>query len=760
MACMLASYGAMLYHYKSFRFDNKDSDFVYMIESKILDLRMKLRGPLHSSSKIGILAVDEKAIAQFGRWPFSRRYYAQAFQNLKNLGVRWIGFDAIFAEVEGATGPDFSQVIEELRTSRSPASFEVAKLDKILQESPADSSFTQAIATFANIVMGYLYFEHDSEITLKPVAENSVFPQLGPMKEASEIMIDMPSGRTLASYRELARAKGILANIPPLTGAAHHFGFFSNNADNDAINRWITLVADVGGSLMPSLSLKLAAESLDREIAVVFDEFGINSLVLVKRDNPEDVIEIPTDARGSGRMLINHLGPSHSIPHFSLADAYNNSFSKREKKFLKDAILIFGGTASGTNDIRANPFDSSLDGVENHAAALDNILSQRYLLRSTSIYRTELLIILGIGLLFAPLMIYGQALISGIAVLAFLLGYLCVDKFFWFGQGTWAYLAIPSLEIFSMFGLTTLYKYFTEERERKKVKGTFQHYLSPAVIKQLLDNPKAMQLGGVKRELTVLFSDMRGFTSISESLTPEALCSMMNQYFTPMTSIILRSGGVLDKYIGDAIMAFWGAPIELPQHADIAAKAALDMMRAMDRLKLEFKERGLPPIDIGIGLNTGFMSVGNMGSNERFTYTVMGDAVNLGSRLESLTKEYGVSILISEFTQKQLTPGHFFLRDIDDVRVKGKREPVHIFEVMLPHTFRSEAELRAFIDRFAAGRQAYKRQDWVAAIALFGQCLELRSDDVASRLYIERCQEAELQAMPASWDGVYTFVRK
>ncbi|WP_141734410.1 adenylate/guanylate cyclase domain-containing protein [Oligoflexus tunisiensis] len=763
--CLLViagSYYAMFQHYRSFRFTKTEADLIYRIEAKLLDYRLKMRGPIKGSGHVGILAIDERSIAEFGRWPFSRRYYAQAFENLKNLGVRWIGFDAIFSEPERTAHEDFQPLFQSLGNDQRPANVKktLQRYAAMQSQSPADRSFQQAIADFQRITLGYLYFGHPHEAELNRKPGKSPFPQLQPMVDASQIMADLPQGRVLHDYPELSRAYGLISNTPDITAAGQHFAFFSNDNDSDAINRWVTLVANVDGQLMPSLVLKTAAEYMNREIFAVFDPFGIDTLALVSRDNPEDVLDIPIDIRGAGRMLINPLGPGGSFKHFSLVDAYNNTFSEEEKNALQGSILLLGGTAAGTNDIRPNAFDPAIDGVENHAAAIDNIIQGNFMRRPVSIYKTELLIILVVGLVFAPLMIFSHALMSGIAVLLFVVGYYYVDKHFWFGRGIWTFIAVPCLEIIAMGFITTIYKYMTEELERKKLKGAFQHYLSPEVINQMLEHPEKMQLGGVRRDLTVLFSDVRGFTTISESLSPEKLCELMNEYFTPMTSLILRSGGVLDKYIGDAIMAFWGAPVALPQHADCAAQVALDMLRALDQVRQTFKEKQFPPIDIGIGLNTGPMSVGNMGSTERFTYTVMGDAVNLGSRLEGLTKEYGVQILISEFTQKQLTPGRFFTRDLDHIRVKGKLEPVHVFELVRPENFRSLPDLQNFIETFHAARQAYREKRWEDAIRLFNACLLQRPGDKASALYVERCTQYCEQPPVDNWDGVYTFKHK
>jgi adenylate cyclase len=306
----------------------------------------------------------------------------------------------------------------------------------------------------------------------------------------------------------------------------------------------------------------------------------------------------------------------------------------------------------------------------------------------------------------------------------------------------------------------TLFKYFTEEREKKKVKGAFAHYLSPDVINQVLEDPEALKLGGERKVMTVFFSDMRNFTTISETQTPERLCELMNDYFTPMTGIILRSQGVLDKYIGDAIMAFWGAPIEVPDHADRACIASIQMLYAMDPLREDLIKRGFPPIDIGIGLNSGPMSVGNMGSGERFCYTVMGDAVNLGSRLEGQTKEYGIKIMISESTRKLLTRKDIPVRDLDDLKVKGKTEPVRVYEVLRPDLLKTETGLKDLIGEFEAGRAAYRAQKWKEAREHFTSCLKIRADDGPAHKFLERVAERETIGFVEGWDGVYVAKSK
>jgi adenylate cyclase len=262
-------------------------------------------------------------------------------------------------------------------------------------------------------------------------------------------------------------------------------------------------------------------------------------------------------------------------------------------------------------------------------------------------------------------------------------------------------------------------------------------------------------------DITLYFSDVRGFTTISESLTPEKLVEFMNTYFTPMTAAILKSGGTLDKYIGDAIMAFWGAPIPIDDQADRAAKVAITHLWELDKLQKDLPARGFPKPDIGIGLNTGPASVGNMGSTERLAYTALGDHVNLAARLEGLTKDYGIKILMSEFTRAKLTEGLFFSRDLDDIRVKGKNKPVKVFELMRPDLLKGDQNLiKNLIGEFELGRKAYLARDWVAAEKHFGECIKINPSDGPASLYIERISDYKAEPPVDAWDGVYTFKHK
>lgn len=730
------------------------------LENKLLDLRFVLRGPIKPSNKIGILGLDEKSIQKFGRWPFSRSVYEKAFQNLHNLGVEWIGFDVVWDKPERPLLSDAWTHIEKIRKARGTMSeTDWQQLVRLNQAGLADESIVRTISGNPKIVLGYMYYGGGDKEAISALGKDR-FTTLPHMLDSAIAATILPDGLDLNHYADL-HVGAVVGNTEYITKAAKNFGFFNNDPDADSVVRTVNLVKAADGNLMPSMSLRMAASMLGREIVTVFDRVGVEEIMLVNPDNDKDVLHIPVDPIGGGRILLNHLGPSNTIHTFSLADAYDNSFGPKEKKLLKGMSLMMGPTAMAINDMRANPFEPTFNGVEHHAAAIDNIVSQRFFKRPTDIYRIEMAVVVAIGVVFSVLLAYSSALTSAVGALILSVGYFYIDRQFWFSKGMWVYMGMPYIQISGLFMTVTLYKYFTEEREKKKVKGAFQHYLSPDVMNQVLDNPDKLKLGGERRECTVFFSDVRGFTTISESLSPEKLCELMNDYLSPMTEIILRSGGVLDKYIGDAIMAFWGAPIDRPDQADVAARVILAMMERLEIIRREFPAKGFPPVDIGCGLNTGPMSVGNMGSSERFAYTVMGDSVNLGARLESITKEYGVRSILSESTVARLADKNmYFLRDMDDIVVKGKKDPVKIFELIHPMILPQERLLRDLLGEFQMSRECYRAQDWKNARKHLDACLMIRPGDGPTKMYLERIDEMEKLPHIENWDGVHVFHHK
>jgi adenylate cyclase len=473
-------------------------------------------------------------------------------------------------------------------------------------------------------------------------------------------------------------------------------------------------------------------------------------------DGEKEPINIPLVNNSRGWAYIKHYGPLATFDHIPFVNAYDD---KNLPEKLPE-ILLMGATATGTTDILASPFARDYYAVEHLAAMTENIIRQDFMRRPETAIWYELGALIVSGILFALILRKASAIKSLLFVVTFISVAFVIDRIFLFGKGYWFYLGTLYVQTLGIFVSVLVYKYFTEEREKKKVKGAFQHYLNPGVINQILENPDMLKLGGEKKELSVFFSDVRGFSTISETLSPEGLTQLLNEYFTPMTQIILDSGGMLDKYIGDAIMAVWGAPLPMNDHADRAVASCLRMIDALELLRASWKTRNMPVIDIGCGVNTGEMTVGNMGGDQRFDYTVMGDSVNLASRLEGTTKEYKTRIIISEYTKAAIrNPSLFVLRELDLIVVKGKTEPVKIFDVMhFQQQFRQRAE--EIQGMFAEGLQAYRAQDWNKAEERFHKILTLDEKDGPTIAFLERCKYLREHSPGDNWNGVWVMKTK
>ncbi len=603
-------------------------------------------------------------------------------------------------------------------------------------------------------------------------------------------------------------------NIPTLAANTKYTGYFNAVLDSDGTVRRNMFIARRGNHYSGSLALTsfLVSRGLTVSAAVVSSpndplrkgvpinykrtpEGSATSVVepgfRILNKAGETVMTVPVDP--AGRMLINYAGPRHMFPHISAAEilsdspkatiqyhhrdpktgAMKDSMEVDKREFLKDKILVFGATAIGIFDLRVTPFEENFPGVETHANMLSNLLVEYEravgngeavkdmpgFLRAYPDREKQIMMLTMVGLgvgLCALLSYFGS--VAGLLITIFIMGSIyAIDKYWLFKSGIVVTIILPVGMVFINFVALTFYKYFTEERKKRALKGTFEKYVSPAIVAEVLADPSNIELGGKKMELTVMFSDVRGFTTISEKLDPRALSDLLNSYLTPMTNLVFEHKGTLDKYMGDAIMAFWGAPIHFPDHAKHACRCALVMLEKLKELQAQYRAQGLPEIDIGIGLNTGDMSVGNMGSDTVRSYTVMGDAVNLGSRLEGINKQYGTRIIVSEFTFAAIKDS-FVCREVDWVRVKGKAQPVRIFELVAEK--KAEPQMAQVIDLFKQGFEAYHQKSWPQAIECFSSALKVRPDDEPSTLYLERCQEYQANPPPDDWDGVFTMTTK
>jgi adenylate cyclase len=451
--------------------------------------------------------------------------------------------------------------------------------------------------------------------------------------------------------------------------------------------------------------------------------------------------------------MVNYHGPARTYPYVSFANAALKKFSNGT---FKDKIVLVGASATGIGDLRATPFGGlDFPGTEIHANLIDNILNQQFLVHHAPQVLTDIgfIFLFGIPLGIWLAMVQPRWMVFGFALLLPFAGIV-----YWaFLHGWWLNFIVPAVfTLIPNVSLVALYRVLFEEQEKRRVRGAFQQYVSPEVIRRLLDDPERVKPR--KTEVTVLFSDIRGFTSISESLDAQELADLLQSYLTEMTRIIFQHRGTLDKYIGDAVMAIWGAPFDEPNHAERSCLGAINMLSRLAELQADWRAQGKPALDIGIGINTGVASVGNMGSSLRYGYTAIGDAVNLASRLEGLNREYGTHILISESTQRELHTDKLMLREIDLIRVKGKLKPLTVYEILAPDIAANNG--RELVELFGTAREAYKRHDWLAAISAFEMVLGRWPDDGPSRIFLARCVEYMSEAPASDWDGVYVMKHK
>jgi len=743
-------------------------NFISNIELRSVDARFRLRGPRPSDDRILVVDIDEKTLQRIGAWPIPRSAYAKVVDQMASGGARVVAFDVAFPTPEKNSAVDALKRLErELGSGVSPAV--IQKIREIQGTSDFDVMFADSLRRVNNVILGHLFL--DSERAKSQDAQaaedyhyilsDKPFPQLRKVTDGKDFDLNRAWEGKIADdtplepeapSRNAMVAWGVESNIRILAEAARSTGFFNNNPDPDGTMRHALLLTKYREDYYASLPFQALVSYEDIKGQAIAGFIAENGLERIEAGPYR--FNTQRDATG----LINYTGPYGSYKHFSMADVIDGIVPP---SVFKDKIVFVGATALGIGDIRNTPFESSGNymGVEIHANVLDNMLNsdkrgRGFLRRSDTEVAIDVAMIvvlgLGLGYLFGWLKPLNATLLALVSLALFAgFVYLAFAKF-----GMWLSVVIPSATIMANYATITSFRMIFEEREKRKIRKSFSSYVSPGVISLIEQDPKKyFRPGGELKELTILFSDIRGFTSIAESMSPNDLVHFLNEYLGEMTDIIFKRWGTLDKYIGDAIMAFWGSPFPQEDHAVRACACALDMAARLEELNMKWEALGKRPITTGIGINTGPMTVGNMGSDKRLSWTVMGDHVNLASRLEGQTKDYRCRVICGEATFMR-AKDQFVFRDLDKIRVKGKREPANVYELLA--FVKDASHYQDLLQRWDEALLFYRAGQWPEAIAKLEELLHKYPDDGPSHTLLHRCHEKVAEGVPAgAWDGVF-----
>jgi adenylate cyclase len=723
------------------------SNKVQSLDNTLRDYMFILRGPIEPSGNVVIVDIDERSLKEFGQWPWQRYKVAQILQNLTDAGAGIIGLDIVFAEYDNSNP---AKVLKELGMPTD----NVQDFDEI---------FAQTVGTTPTIV-GYVF-------RLEKEDDNAIFDKEAPLLPAS--FIERNKGSTTGIFE----AYSVIVNTDEIQDIAFSSGFFNTVPDLDGIIRNVPLVIRHKNELFPSLAMEMMRASRGESIVNVnystIEGNGVENIQLGE-------LFIPTDR--DARLFVNFRGPSRTFKYISATDIINNNFDPKD---VEGKYILLGTSAAGLYDLRATPFESVYPGVEVHANVIDNILEGDLIARKFGSFAFDIALLFLVGITLSVIIGFQSAwasMVTLIIYMASLIGFNYYMLFYEYEVHNILFNVL-TLPVF-VYMLSLMINYFLEGREKNLIKGKFASKVSPAVMEDLLKHADTDALSGTEREITVFFSDVRNFTNISEAIgnAPD-LIDFMNTYMDPMTDIVIEEKGTVDKFIGDAIMAYWNAPSNVPDHADRALIATLRQIHALKQLNLDIRKidkfsrvvemsdkNGVEPIEIGIGLNTGVAIVGEMGSSNRSDYTCIGDPINLGARLESLCKYYNSKCNISNFTKERLT-GDYIYRFIDLVTVKGKSVPIEIWQV---HDFEKLDEgvtplyAPATYDELKHELELYHKAIALYKEALFSEALEIfkdiqtwehKTNKNIYNMYIERC-EHYIEVPPVDFNGVFVHTTK
>jgi adenylate cyclase len=703
------------------------------LERWVYDARVRLFLPQTRDPRIVIVDVDEKSLSAEGYWPWGRDKLAlMVHQLFARYRVRVVAFDTAFPE----TDPNAGLPVLEAAASgelRDDTAFQ-AFFERMRPLLDRDRLFAEEIQKHP-VVLGFLVSAQAERAAVLP-------PPAFPASALAD-----------AQYSYFS-APGYSGNIAPLQAAATAAGHLYAALDPDGVTRSVPMFMQVGDDFFEAMSLAVlrvylgnAPIKLERTIVVS----GGRKVGWMRSVKIGDTVSIPLDERMAA--LIPFRAPG-SYRYVSATDVIRGTLGADE---LKDRIVLVGTSARGLVDVRATPTQEDLPGVEIHASLISGALDNAVKSRPTETLAIAMLTILLVGIPFAILLRRLSALAATLAVAGVLAVLLAVNAWAWQARNLVLPLGGPLLMLTGLYFLDVVWGYFAETRHRRLLTDLFGTYVPKEIVAEMAEHPEEYSMHGQSVDMTVLFADIRDFTSIAETRTPQDLKDLINTFFTRMTVCIQDKRGIVDKYIGDAIMAFWGAPIRDAEHARHALECSLAMQKALRELDPLFARKHWPALRIGVGLNCGTMSVGDMGSDFRRSYTVMGDAVNLASRLQDLTKEYGVGVLVSENIVRAVPD--FVYREVDKVRVKGKREGVAVFE---PLGAQGEVPADTLLDvaRFHEVLAHFRERRWDDAEALLKVLAAAAPEVKLYRLYRARITQFRASPPDADWDGVFGYTTR
>jgi len=713
--------------------------FIDRFENIVYDARLRMMMAADVDPRIVIVDIDEKSLALEGRWPWRRDKLGLMLDQLfDHYKVAIVGFDVVFAERDESSGlgtlKDLAQ--NELRGN---AAYQAA-LKEIAPRLEYDRLFAEKLKNRA-IVLGYYFSDvrdasgkgHASGMLPKPALAPGTF-----------------KGRNIP----FTSWTGYGANLAEFQLAASSGGHFNPWPDEDGVTRRVPMLAEYDGAYYESLSMAMVRLGLGLPPVVP----GFPQDKLWSKDYPGlewlDMGPVRVPVEQFVTALVPYRGREGSFKYVSATDVLHASAPLED---LKNKIVLVGTRAPGLNDLRAAPVGSVYPGVEIHANLIAGMLDGTIKQRPPYVLGAEVALLLVSGIFMALLLPMVNPLRATLLCAAAVAAVFVTNVLVWAQGNLVLPLASGLMMIAALFALNMSYGFFVESRAKRQITGRFGQYVPPELVDEMSANPDAFSMEGESRELSVLFTDVRGFTTIAEGLEPKELAKLMNEFLTPLTRVIYKYRGTIDKYMGDCIMAFWGAPLQDPQHARHAVMAGMEMHQVLEGLQSHFKKKGWPPIHIGVGVNSGRMSVGNMGSEVRVAYTVMGDAVNLASRLESLTRRYGVDMIVGE--QSRAAVAEITFRELDRVKVKGKEAPVAIYEPV-GLTGEIAKELHDELKLWAQVLKLYRACDWDMAELQLINLSRLHPHSGLYALYLERIAQLRKDPPDRGWDGSWKFETK